>query len=128
MAGDLTRQVHLLDAARRDIPTCRLTDCVGEVWKRVQAEGWDDCVVVNQERIVLGRMRGDAWQASPDTKIEEVMDCGLRTYRPHVLIQKIKQVMRDKELDSVLVTTSDGELLGVFYQSESDERSFTQAR
>ena len=52
-----------------------------------------------------------------DTRIDEVMECAPQTYRPHRLVEEITARMRKKEVDSILVTTSDGELLGVFYRS-----------
>jgi hypothetical protein len=38
------------EVARRDAPTCRLDESIGEVRERVRAAGWNACVVVNDER------------------------------------------------------------------------------
>lgn len=116
IAGELVRELRILDAARRDLPTCSVTERVGDVWQRVQAADWNECVVVNPECVVLGRVRGDAWKNSPETQIEQVMECAPQTYRPHELVSELTERMREKEVESVLVTTSDGELLGVFYR------------
>jgi hypothetical protein len=45
------------DAARRDVPTCAPAERVESAWDRVRAAGWDACVVVNKDRIVLGLLR-----------------------------------------------------------------------
>jgi CheY-like chemotaxis protein len=45
------------DIARRDAPTCKLDEQLGDVQTRVSTAGWDACVVVNDERVVLGLLR-----------------------------------------------------------------------
>jgi CBS domain-containing protein len=114
IAGELARKLRILDVAQCAIPTCSLTETVGQVSQRVRTLGWNECVVVNQNRVVLGRVRADAWKVAPDTTIQEVMDYAPQTYRPHRLVEEITEKMGKKNLDSILVTTSDGELLGVF--------------
>jgi CBS domain-containing protein len=51
------------DAARQDVPTCAPAEKVENAQDCVRAAGWDACVVVNKERVVLvgkmaARMRG----------------------------------------------------------------------
>src|SRR2546428_759896 len=41
------------DVARRDAPTCHLDERLGDVATRAASAGWDACVVVNQESVVL---------------------------------------------------------------------------
>jgi len=65
MEGDLTPVPKASESVRRDIPTCYPTEGVDEVWERVRARGWKMCVVVNQARVVLGRLRGGAGEAGP---------------------------------------------------------------
>src|SRR5258708_12039452 len=43
--------------ARRDVPTCRLGERVGDVRDRARAAGWDTCLVVTDGNVVLGRLR-----------------------------------------------------------------------
>jgi hypothetical protein len=50
-AATLPRAV---DVARNDVPTCGLKEPMGDVRERVRAAGWDACVVVNEEGVVLG--------------------------------------------------------------------------
>src|ERR671925_424954 len=82
-AAGLPREGRLAGAPRRDVPTCRLTDRVGEVQERVRAAGWDQCLVVNEQRIVLGRLRGKGLEAPDETPAEEVMEPGPTTFRPN---------------------------------------------
>ena len=58
------------DLARHDVPTCWLGERVEEVEKRVRAAGGDTCVVVNDDRIVLGLLRGAALEVNTETPVE----------------------------------------------------------
>jgi hypothetical protein len=54
------------DGVRRGIPTCRLTERLGDVRERVQAAGADGCVVLNVAGVVLSDLRGEAFDADPE--------------------------------------------------------------
>src|SRR6266511_2652207 len=87
-ASGLPREVkqagisHAGDVANRTVPTCTLTDPVGQVRDRVRATHWDVCVVVNDEHVVLGLVRTPALNADADALAETVMDPGPSTFRP----------------------------------------------
>ena len=55
--GRLASVPTIGEVARRDVPTCAPAEKVGAVRERVQKAGWDRCVVVNKERVVLGLLR-----------------------------------------------------------------------
>src|SRR5438876_5840260 len=57
------------DVARRDAPTCTLDERLGDVRDRVTAAGWEACVVVNSERVVLGLLRRDELAADPALRV-----------------------------------------------------------
>lgn len=99
--------------ARLDAPTCNLLERVGEVRKRVQEAGWDTCVVVNTERVVLGLLRSDGLEVDPHLTVEEAMESGTRTYRLDAPLEKPDKYMEKMGFDSVVVTTSDGRLHGL---------------
>jgi CBS domain-containing protein len=108
--------------AQRDVPICHPTERVGEVRQRVEQAGWGVCVVVNDERVVLGLLWGEALDvdADPHTPVEEVMDCAPSTVRPHLSPEEAAEYA--KEMDGVLVTTADGKLLGLLHlDTEGDE-------
>src|SRR5258707_1623441 len=71
--------------ARRDVPTCRLDERVGDVSARVRAKGWELYVVVNEGNIVLGRLVRAALEGDADATVEAVMEPGPVTDRPHVV-------------------------------------------
>jgi CBS domain-containing protein len=108
------------DVARRDVPTCGLSDRVGEGREQVQTNGWDACLVVNQERVVLGRLRGKALVADAETPVEQVMEAGPTTVRPDAKLAEVVERMRAKNVASVVVTTSDGRLVGLLTRADAD--------
>ena len=101
------------DVARRDAPTCGLDERLGDVKRRVRESGWDVCVVVNDERVVLGLLRAQQLDEPDDRRAEEVMRPGPSTFRPHVPIHEIAETMEEHGLANVPITTSDGRLVGV---------------
>ena len=60
------------DVARPDVPTCRLHGRSARS-SQVRAAGWDACVVVNDQRVVLGLLRAGELQRGQDEPIEQVM-------------------------------------------------------
>ena len=99
--------------ARRDVPTCSLHERIGEIRDRVAAAGWDECLVVNEQRVVLGRLRDPALKGDPQTSAEEVMEPGPTTTRPDEPLTKLVPRLRDKHVERIIVTTPDGRLVGV---------------
>jgi predicted transcriptional regulator len=120
--GERADSPHSGDLARRDVPTCRLTERAAEMEKRLEAEGQDVCVVVNAERVVLGLARKEALASDPQTTVEQVMESGPTTIRPNWTIEEIVNYMREQNLDSRLVTNSDGQLMGILYRSDAERR------
>lgn len=98
------------EAARQDVPTCRLEETLGAV--RERAQGWDHCLVVNPENIVLGRV---SLEGAGEARIESLLEEGLTTYRPDRPVDKATEQMREKGVESVVVTTPEGRLVGVFF-------------
>ncbi len=99
--------------ARRDVPTCSLRDQLDEIRDRVEAAGWDECLVVNDHRVVLGRVRGSALEAPAETMAEAIMEAGPTTTRPDEPLTKLVPRLRDKRVDRIIVTNPDGRLVGI---------------
>ncbi|HLM88998.1 MAG TPA: CBS domain-containing protein [Streptosporangiaceae bacterium] len=111
--GANTERPRLADVVRRDVPTCSLGERLGDVRDRAIAAGWDACVVVSQDRVVLGLLRARELRADPDLLVERVMRPGPSTYRPFVSVAEMRRTMIDRNLESSPVTTSDGKLVGL---------------
>ena len=116
------------EVARRDVPTCRLDEPIGEVRARVRAAGWNACVVVNDERVVLGLLRAEELRRGQDESIERVMRPGPSTFRPHVPIEELAHHMIHHDLPASPVTTSDGRLVGLLRREDAARVALEQTR
>lgn len=116
--GKLAQVRRARDVARRDVPTCGLAERVGAVRERVRAAGWDQCIVVNEQRIVLGRLREQALGGDDGANAEAVMEAGPTTIRPDAALDALGKRMRERRVGSMVVSTSDGVLVGVLRRDD----------
>lgn len=122
MEGEFAEIPKASDVVRRDVPACQLGEPVGEVFQRCQDLGWNVCLVVNEQNILMGRLRGKAWEADPDTSVEGVMENGPTTFRPDNFLGPLVKRMHDKKVGTVIITDPDGALIGILYRKDGDER------
>ena len=87
-----------------------------------QAAGEKVCIVTNEEGVVLGRLRGEAFNADPEASIESVMEAAPTTIRPDLLLEEITEHLRDRKVGSIVVTTSVGRLIGILYRSDAERK------
>ena len=106
--------------ARRDVPVCRLEEPLRDVRARVRAAGWDACVVVNEQRIVLGLLRAEQLDRREDLTAEAAMRPGPSTFRPNVSIAEMAAFMAEHDLPNVPVTTSGGVLIGLLVREDAE--------
>ncbi len=121
MEGTSADAPNIGDAARRDVPTCSPMEKVGDVRDRTQQAGWDRCVVVNEEQVVLGLLREKELFSNPDADVESAMRNGPATFRPDEPVEKITKRMRERRASAVLVTTPDGRLVGVYSAEDAEQ-------
>ena len=107
--------------AQRNVPTCGLAEPVDTVRKRVQEEGWEECIVIDNARVVLGRLQPQRLDSGSGAVVETVMEAAPSTIRPNTPLKTALRRMQRGKTDSLLVTTSDGKLIGVL-----DRRSVEQ--
>ncbi|MGH9114000.1 MAG: CBS domain-containing protein [Acidimicrobiales bacterium] len=108
-AGLLTVQAHplprrALDQADRDPPTCSPDTPVEDL-------DTPSALVVNEARVVLGRVRADGHP--PSGRAEDVMEPGPTTVRAHEPLDPLLARMQQRNAREIVVTTSEGRLLGV---------------
>lgn len=118
--GTKAQTTTVADVARRDVPTCRLDERIGPVRQRVSEAGWETCVVINERNVVLGAVRRDDLAADAETRIERVMREGPVTYRLDSPAVESARHLKERNVPSVLVTTSDGVLVGVFFEDYAE--------
>jgi Mg/Co/Ni transporter MgtE len=83
------------------------------VRERIRETGWDTCIVVNDEGVVLGQVGRNALQADAAVTVEEAMTSGPSTVRPNAAVEAIRRRIESYDLTTVIVTRSDGRLVGV---------------
>jgi CBS-domain-containing membrane protein len=110
-AGDLVQ----------DVATCAPDERVADVRPRVTGSGLDLCVVVNDERIVLGVMHGDALAKDPTALAGAVMELGPKTHRPNVPIEDLLASRTSHGVKSWIVTTPHGVLLGLVTRDDAEK-------
>jgi len=102
------------------MPTCRLDERLSDVRTRVSAAGWDTCFVVNDEKVVLGRLGRAALAGENDVSVEEAMSAGPSTVRPSLELDRAVERMRRQNLTALPVTTSQGRLLGLLERDTAE--------
>ncbi|HUP32462.1 MAG TPA: hypothetical protein VM184_05460 [Gaiellaceae bacterium] len=107
------------DLVHADTPTCAPDERVEEVRRRALASGHDLCVVVNDERIVLGLLRGDALSKN-EAAAGEVMELGPKTTRPHKAVEKLLAARSNHGVKCWIVSTSHGKLLGLLLRVDAE--------
>lgn len=105
--GKLASELQIGAIAHPDVATCRLDQQLGEV-----EPDHDLCVVVNEQCIVLGDLRGKSLRGEPRTPVEQVMDPAPSTYRPNVRVKQMAHHMLESGARKVLVADADGRLVG----------------
>jgi CBS domain-containing protein len=100
-------------AADPGAPTCTLDDDLQHVRARVRASDWRQCIVINDERIVLGRLGRDAIDRNEPLSVEEAMTEGPSTVRPDTPLDELLERLERQGLQTAVVTTSEGMLIGV---------------
>jgi CBS domain-containing protein len=109
------------DAARRDVPTCRLDERLAEIRHRVREAGWDACIVVHDDGVVLGRLRRAVLASDADGTAEEAMTPGPSTVRPSIGMDALLERMRERNVKSYVITTPDGRLVGIVRLHEIEQ-------
>ena len=120
--GRLANVPRVGDIARRDDVTCQLTERLGDVADKIQAAGKSTCIVVTDGNVVLGRVRHNALDGDPNALVEEMMESGPTTFRTDAMLASVMGRMVARSVESVLVTTSDGRLVGTLYRSDAERR------
>jgi predicted transcriptional regulator len=118
-AAKLTRIGALVDA---EVPTCTMDDRVKDVRGRLGAD--DVCLVVNEERVVLGLVEGDDLDGEgeatsvEDRAVGEVMQDGPSTVRPNVPAAVLAGQLEGDSFPWLVVTDPEGKLIGILRGSD----------
>lgn len=105
MAGEVatTERLH----------TCVLGSTVRESVRAMEQSGDTFCLVLNDQGVVLGRLRKKHRDPTSDDPVEQVMETGPTTVRPNEPAKELLERMEHRDVPAVVVTTNKGVLVGV---------------
>ena len=121
-AGRLASVPRTGDIARRDGVTSRFTDRIGDVINIAREAGKEASIVTTDGGVILGRIRIDRPVGDAQAQAEEVMELGPTTTRADTTLEAILERLKARDVDSILVATSDGRLVGTLYRSDVERR------
>jgi rhodanese-related sulfurtransferase len=110
--GTQSKKGRIRQMIHKEVATCSLRERLEDVKSR-RRPNQDICVVVNDRNIVLGVIQGETWDANPLARVADVMQPGPRTIRPDLDPKEAQKILRNYAAPNAIVTTSDGELLGI---------------
>jgi CBS domain-containing protein len=105
---------------RRDVATVTEATPAAEALRLLDAQGFGPVLVLNQAGVVMGAAyHGDLASAPGEAEARSVMRSGVSTVRPSEDAAALAQRMSDTEVTRMVVTRSDGGLVGLFFAGGS---------
>jgi CBS domain-containing protein len=124
-AASVPNAGELVDA---DPPVCDLAERIADARAMLHSYRYGFCVVVNDFRIVLGRLRrSDLEAADRERLVEGVMEPGPSTVRPSIGARELVERLVEQGVKAAIVTTPEGLLVGVFDRANA-ERHLAELR
>jgi rhodanese-related sulfurtransferase/CBS domain-containing protein len=105
--------------ARQDAAICALESSVDQARAALAGSPYGFALVLSPDEVLLGRVRRSALDGlAEDDPIEPVMEPGPSTIRPHLTLDELRRRLRGSDVNNLIVTRSDGTLLGVLRREE----------
>jgi CBS domain-containing protein len=99
--------------ARTDAANCRLTDPAEDIGERIAQSPYPFALVLSDSGVLLGRVAKSDLKSGAEGPVEQVMDPGPSTVRPHKTAESIAHDLSERNLRWAIVTSPEGELIGV---------------
>jgi predicted transcriptional regulator len=105
---------------RRNVATAGENTPAGEALRLLDAQGFGPLVVLNPAGVVMGAAYRDRLQSAPaEAEVGTVMRFGVSTVRPSEDAEALVHRMGHAEVTRVVVTRSDGTLVGLFFAADA---------
>ncbi len=118
MAGQEANEPTAGSVAQAKVPTCRPDERVVTARERSGGDGDGGCLAVNNRNVFQGLVRHASSLARTEETVAEVMEPEAKTFRPDASLDGPLEYMRDHGLESVVVTTGDGVMVGLLTRDE----------
>jgi len=104
---------------RRGVVTTGERTPAGEALRLLDAQGFGPLLVLNQAGVVMGAAYRDKLAAAAgEAAVGTVMRFGVSTVRPSEDAAALAHRMGDRQVTRVVVTRSDGTLIGLFFAED----------
>ncbi|MEX2550967.1 MAG: CBS domain-containing protein [Nitriliruptoraceae bacterium] len=110
-------------AVSTDVPTCGFRDRLGDVRAALEASPFGMLIALDAGGVVLGRLDRDAATGDDTQTVDRLMREGPTTVRPSEELVPLVERMHRADVDAVLVTRSDGRLLGLLERDRAEQAS-----
>lgn len=98
---------------RDDAVRCAPTDRAGAVLESIKRSPYPFGLVTSDDGTLLGRVRASTLDADSDEPVGNIAEPGPKTFRPHRSAATVAKQLAEKDLRWAIVTTPEGQLLGV---------------
>jgi hypothetical protein len=112
------REPTIGELMRSDVPRCRPGERLGDLGSRWREWPW--CAVVDDDGVLLGRVRRSELDEHPDWPAFEAAEPGPSTYRPSVPAGELRGVMEKGGHRHLYVSDGEGRLLGIVTRDDLD--------
>src|SRR5487761_1696539 len=107
---------------RREVATASEDTPAEEALRRLEAVGFGPVLVLNQAGVMMGAVHREQLEsAAPGTDAATLMRFGVTTVRPSEQVADLVHRMGHAEITRVVVTRSDGTLVGLFFADDAAE-------
>jgi len=105
------------DVVDEHVVTCGPDAGLDEIRAILDSHDASSCVIVNDHGVVLGRVRRKRLTLSP--VLDDVIEPGPSTVQLTEPLGPLTERMTNAKVESILVTTANGELLGVLHRTRA---------
>jgi rhodanese-related sulfurtransferase/CBS domain-containing protein len=111
--GEKADERRAVDALREDVVRCGLGDDVDEIRALIESSPFGFGLVVDDDGVLLGRLRRSVLARGDGDTVEELMEVGPSTVRADEKPDALRERLEKRELKCAVVSTPDGVLMGV---------------
>jgi rhodanese-related sulfurtransferase len=116
--GEKASETRAVDLLREDVVRCGLNDRIDRVRGEVDASRYGFALVLDEQDVLLGRLRRSALEGDDAATAEQVMEAGPSTIRADTSLENLRERLEGGRLNFAVVTTPDGVLMGIVCRAD----------
>jgi rhodanese-related sulfurtransferase/CBS domain-containing protein len=116
--GEKAGETRAADLLRDDVVRCRPEDPIDRVRSEIESSPYGFALVLDEDEIVLGRLRRSALEDTAARTVEDAMEAGPSTIRADTSLEKLRERLEGAGLNFAIVTTPDGVLMGIVCRAD----------